>query len=178
MAGSDRRTVGQLWRNAIEAGYADPAYLTRHGDHWHEVGWSDAAERVDLLAHGLLARGIRKGDAFGIFAETALEWVLLDFALLADLASRSSASSHRYELPTLSDRERDVLEVLLEEGDLEAAAIRLGITPSTYRVHLHNAMHKLGVESRLAAITVALRAGLIRAPAPRVATDAKPPGHE
>ena len=81
MAGSDRRTVGQLWRNAIEAGYADPAYLTRHGDHWHEVGWSDAAERVDLLAHGLLARGIRKGDAFGIFAETALEWVLLDFAL-------------------------------------------------------------------------------------------------
>ena len=81
MAGSDRRTVGQLWRNAIEAGYADPAYLTRHGDHWHEVGWSDAAERVDLLAHGLLARGIRKGDAFGIFAETALEWVLLDSAL-------------------------------------------------------------------------------------------------
>ena len=81
MAGGTKRTVGQLWRDAIAADYADPAYLTRHDDHWHEVSWSEAAKRVELLANGLLARGIRKGDAFGIFAETALEWVLLDFAL-------------------------------------------------------------------------------------------------
>lgn len=81
MTHQGKRTVGQLWRNAIEAGYSDPAYLTRHDDHWHGVTWAEAAERVDLLAHGLLSRGARKGDAFGIFAHTTLEWVLLDFAL-------------------------------------------------------------------------------------------------
>ncbi len=41
-----------------------------------------AAERaVHELAHGLLARGIGKGDAFGIVSRTRLEWTLFDFAL-------------------------------------------------------------------------------------------------
>ena len=42
---------------------------------------AEAAEAVDELAHGLLALGIGKGDAFGILAYTRLEWSLLDFAL-------------------------------------------------------------------------------------------------
>ena len=36
---------------------------------------------VEELAHGLLALGIRKGDAFAILATTRLEWALFDFAL-------------------------------------------------------------------------------------------------
>ena len=45
------------------------------------MSWAEAAERVELLANGLLARGIRKGDAFAILARTTLEWALFDFAL-------------------------------------------------------------------------------------------------
>ncbi|MFN8223501.1 MAG: long-chain fatty acid--CoA ligase [Gaiellales bacterium] len=78
---SGKRTVGQLWLRATTAGYADPAYLSRQDGAWHGMTWAEAAERVDLLAHGLLARGIRKGDVIGIFAQTALEWTLFDFAL-------------------------------------------------------------------------------------------------
>ena len=33
------------------------------------------------LGHGLLALGVRKGDAFAILASTRLEWALFDFAL-------------------------------------------------------------------------------------------------
>src|SRR5262249_32629623 len=58
-----------------------PAYLVQHGDHWHEVGWTEADERVRALANGLLARGVGKGDAFAILARTTLEWSLFDFAL-------------------------------------------------------------------------------------------------
>jgi long-chain acyl-CoA synthetase len=76
-----KRTIGRLWQNAVAAGHADPAYLYRHDDHWHGVSWAEAAERVELIAHGLLARGVRKGDAFGILARTSVEWALFDYAL-------------------------------------------------------------------------------------------------
>ncbi len=78
---SDKRTIGRLWQDAVAAGHADPAYLYRHHDHWHGVTWAEAAERVDLIAHGLLSRGIQKGDAFGILARTSVEWALFDYAL-------------------------------------------------------------------------------------------------
>ncbi len=75
------RTIARLWRDAVAAGRSTPAYLEQHGDHWHEISWSDAAERVENMANGLLARGVGKGDAVGILARTTLEWALFDFAL-------------------------------------------------------------------------------------------------
>ncbi len=78
---SGNRTIARLWRDAVAAQRPGAAYLTQHGDHWHEVSWADAAERVERLANGLLARGVRKGDAFGLLARTTLEWSLFDFAL-------------------------------------------------------------------------------------------------
>jgi long-chain acyl-CoA synthetase len=77
----DLRTIPRLWHDAVSRGQDRPAYLVQHGDHWHEVSWADAAERVTALANGLLARGVRKGDAFGILARTTIEWSLFDFAL-------------------------------------------------------------------------------------------------
>jgi long-chain acyl-CoA synthetase len=74
------RTIPRLWRDAV-ARNSGPAYLVEGADGWQEVSWSEAAERVELIAYGLLARGVRKGDAFGILARNALEWALLDFAL-------------------------------------------------------------------------------------------------
>jgi long-chain acyl-CoA synthetase len=75
------RTIGQLWRTAATAGRTNPAYLVEGKDGWTEVSWDEAARTVDELANGLLALGIRKGDAVGILAQTSLEWALFDFAL-------------------------------------------------------------------------------------------------
>jgi long-chain acyl-CoA synthetase len=75
------RTIPKLWRDGIAKQRPGPAYLVQHGDHWHEVTWPEAAARVDDLANGLLALGIRKGETFAILARTTIEWALFDFAL-------------------------------------------------------------------------------------------------
>ena len=74
------RTIPRLWREAA-ARNSGTAYLVEEADGWREVSWDEAAGRVDLLANGLLARGVQKGDAFGLLARNTLEWALLDFAL-------------------------------------------------------------------------------------------------
>jgi long-chain acyl-CoA synthetase len=76
-----RRTIPALWRDAVARARESPAYLVEHGDHWHPVSWPEAARRVDELANGLLALGLRKGDTFAILGNTRLEWSLFDFAL-------------------------------------------------------------------------------------------------
>src|SRR5918996_6465651 len=75
------RTIPSLWRRAVSSGRTDPAYLIRTDDGWQQVSWEEAGRRVDELAHGFLALGLKKGDAFAILGNTRLEWALVDFAL-------------------------------------------------------------------------------------------------
>jgi long-chain acyl-CoA synthetase len=75
------RTIARLWQDAAIRDRAATAYLVEDADGWRAVSWAEAARAVDELAHGLLALGVRKGDAFAILASTRLEWVLFDFAL-------------------------------------------------------------------------------------------------
>jgi long-chain acyl-CoA synthetase len=101
---SGERTIPRLWRDAIAKQRPGPAYLVQEGESWREVSWAEAAERVELLANGLLAQGVRKGDAFAIFAPTTLEWALFDFALAhvgavgAAIYANSSARDAAYIL--------------------------------------------------------------------------------
>ena len=76
------QTIARLWHDALAAGRRHPAYLVDEGEGvWREVSWEEAGRRVDELANGLLALGIRKGDAVAIVGRTRIEWVLVDFAL-------------------------------------------------------------------------------------------------
>jgi long-chain acyl-CoA synthetase len=78
---TERRTIVALWRNAVLADREFPAYLLESDEGWGQISWQEADDRVREYANGLLARGIRKGDTFGILAQNSLEWALLDFAL-------------------------------------------------------------------------------------------------
>ena len=64
----------------------------------------------------------------------------------------------------LAPREVEVLQVLATGASTEDAAARLGITTHTVRTHVKNAISKLEVGSKLEAVLIALRAGLIRLP--------------
>jgi long-chain acyl-CoA synthetase len=75
------RTIPALWRGALEEQRSVPAYLVETSEGWREVSWDEAATAVEELANGLLALGVRKGDAFAVMARTSLEWALFDFAL-------------------------------------------------------------------------------------------------
>ena len=50
---------------------------------WRSVGWSEAGRRVEELAAGFLALGVRPGDRVAILGRTRLEWTLADFALIS-----------------------------------------------------------------------------------------------
>jgi long-chain acyl-CoA synthetase len=75
------RTIARLWQAAVAREPAATAYLVEENGGWRPVSWAEAGRAVEELAHGLLALGVRKGDAFGILASTRIEWVLFDFAL-------------------------------------------------------------------------------------------------
>ncbi len=99
-----RRTIANLWRGAVAPERPGPAYLIEGPDGWSEVRWAEAAAAVDELANGLLALGVRRGDAFAILASTRLEWALCDFALalvgatVAPIYASSSAHDVGYVL--------------------------------------------------------------------------------
>ena len=76
-----RRTLARLWNEAVGAGRPGAAYLVESEHGWSEVSWPEADERVRAYANGLLARGVRKGDAFALLARNSLDWALVDFAL-------------------------------------------------------------------------------------------------
>ena len=78
---AEKRTIERLWRDAAAAGRTTPAYLIQDGDEWKPLSWAEAAERVESYANGLLALGVRKGDAFAILGSSRVEWALFDFAL-------------------------------------------------------------------------------------------------
>jgi len=115
------RTIGQLWREAIGAGRTRPAYLVEHNDGWEEVSWDEAGVAVEELANGLLALGVRKGDVFGILAQTSLEWALFDYALArvgavgAAIYANSSPNDCRYVL-----EHSDAIGVLVEDEGQQA----------------------------------------------------------
>lgn len=58
--------------------------------------------------------------------------------------------------PRLSARENEILTLLGEGRGVAEIAEMLGITPQTVRVHLGNAMRKLGLKSREAAVLYAV----------------------
>lgn len=67
-------------------------------------------------------------------------------------------------LPSLTDRERQILQMLADNCTPAEVAERLFISPKTVRNHLTKVYDKLGVGSRSAAIVVGLQHGLIELP--------------
>jgi len=98
------RTIARLWLDSVAAAHPGPAYLYEVDGEWVEVSRAEAARAVEELANGLLAIGVRKGDAFGLLARTTLEWALFDFALAltgavgAPIYASSSSRDAQYVL--------------------------------------------------------------------------------
>ena len=81
---------------------------------------------------------------------------------LLNLVDRLNQSSQSWA--TLTDRERQVLELLAEGFTTQRIAADLVLSLHTVRNHVRNVLMKLGAHTRLEAVTIALREGLIAAP--------------
>jgi LuxR family transcriptional regulator, quorum-sensing system regulator BjaR1 len=61
----------------------------------------------------------------------------------------------------LTEREREVLELLAQGRQLEEIGLGLGIGSETVRTHIRNASERLGASNRTHAVAIAIRHHLI-----------------
>lgn len=130
----DKRTAPDLWRFGLAQERRSPAYLAETESGWEPISWQAAGERVEALAHGLLAHGIGHGDAVAVLARTRLEWILLDWAIMSaggivvGLYPTSSAKECAYILghseTVLAFAEDAEQEAKLASARAEAPALR------------------------------------------------------
>jgi DNA-binding CsgD family transcriptional regulator len=72
-----------------------------------------------------------------------------------------TSNGAKRELNELTPREHDVLRALTRGARTSEIAVELGISERTVKAHLANIYLKLGVESRTAAVAVAIQRGVV-----------------
>ena len=85
---------------------------------------------------------------------------------VAPAAPRSPEPTQSRQLRFMTPREREVLTRLVQGQSTVTIAREMGVAYSTARTHIQNVLTKLGVHSKLTAVTYAVRNGLV-APMPR-----------
>ena len=82
--------------------------------------------------------------------------------LITSLATRRREQVERQDLmERLTAREREILHLIAEGADNKTIADRLIVSPHTVRTHVQNLLAKLGAHSKLEALTIAARRGLV-----------------
>ncbi len=57
-------------------------FAKQAGEQWSDVSTGQFHDEVKAIAKGLIAIGVKPGDAIGILSRTRYEWTVLDFALM------------------------------------------------------------------------------------------------
>ena len=85
-----------------------PFLSAKHDGNWQAISWAQAAERVCLLAEGLLGLGLEPGDRVMLVSENRPEWCIADLAIMA---------AGLITVPTYTtNTERDHLHILENSG--------------------------------------------------------------
>ena len=106
------------------------------------------ASRTDLLA---AVKAVYEGGGY-LHASVTRDFL----GKMGPLASQAAASDR------LTDRERDVLELLAAGNSTKAIANALVLGEETVKTHLAHIYQKLGVNDRVQAVALAIRRGLVR----------------
>jgi two-component system, NarL family, nitrate/nitrite response regulator NarL len=122
--------------HAIESGAA--GYVTGHG------GLAGVVEAIHSVARG----------------ESVVPPAMLGTLLRRLIERQREAARAAERLMALTPREREVLSLLTEGRDAAGIAAVLFISPETARTHVQRVLRKLGVHSRLEAISLVATTGL------------------
>ncbi len=123
---------------------ADPGralYAQRSGGQWRDVSAAEFLQQVTGVARGLMALGVRPGDAVAVMSKTRYEWTLADvaiwFAGAVTVPVYETSSAHQVAW-ILEDARPAV--VFVEDGGkagiVRDAAARSGRTDTTTVVYL------------------------------------------
>ena len=117
---------------------------------------------LEAGAIGYLLKDISADDlAWAIRAAHAGRATLSPEAAQALVESASQPPSPGLDL---TEREREVLSLMIEGLNNTQIAGRLTVSPSTIKSHVSNILSKLGVTSRTEAVSLALRNGIVPPP--------------
>ena len=117
-------------------------------------------------ASGVLSKTCRVAEIIAAIRRLCAGDVLLspreavELFRLAGQQQEAERTAHRL-LAQLTPRERQLVQLLAEGLDDAAMAERLNISPKTVRNHMVHVLDKLGVHSRLQALVLAARYGLV-----------------
>jgi DNA-binding NarL/FixJ family response regulator len=124
------------------------------------------AAAVAAGASGILSKAVGSAEIISAIRRLSAGDSLLspreaiDLFRLADQRREAELTAHRL-VEQLTSRERDLLQLLAEGLDDAAIAERLFISPKTVRNQMVGLLAKLGVESRLQALVLAARHGIV-----------------
>jgi DNA-binding NarL/FixJ family response regulator len=115
------------------------------------------SEALDVGARGFVLKEAPLSDLVRavqtvIAGEAYVDPVLAGFLVSGEVAA---------QLPTLTQREREVLRLLADGHANEEIGNQLHISPETVRTHVRKAMAKLDAETRTQAVATALRQHII-----------------
>ncbi len=129
--------------------YADEEYVLRAlhaGARGYLLKRSAAAELLQAI------RSVQRGD---FFLSSAISHVVVERFLLG--------SAQGVEQEQLSERERQIVQLVAEGRTNRQIASALGITPKTVDTHRTRLMGKLGIHDTPALVRYAIRKGIVRA---------------
>ena len=130
-------------------------------------------DAVEAGACGFLKKSEGTKELVGVVKAAAAGDFLIDRSELARLLpevakDRASRREANLLLDQLTDREREILQLLAEGLRNEEIAAQLFISAQTVQTHIRNVLSKLGVHSKLEAVIFAAKNGAVTVgPLPR-----------
>jgi DNA-binding NarL/FixJ family response regulator len=123
-------------------------------------------EAVEAGASGFLRKTEGVDEVLNAVKAAAAGEILIDRLELARLLPQVAREREVQRdadllLSQLTEREREILQLLGEGQRNEDIAVRLFISPQTVQTHVRNILTKLGVHSKLEAVVFALRHGAV-----------------
>jgi DNA-binding NarL/FixJ family response regulator len=117
---------------------------------------------MDAGASGFVGKDAPTSTVIGAARQAVVAPLTFTCMGLAEAMVRRMSSG----APRLSDRERQVLELLAEGLGVTAIAARLYLSESTAKSHIGRIYEKLGAANRAQALVTAMRIGLISSASP------------
>jgi DNA-binding NarL/FixJ family response regulator len=128
----------------------------------------DILEALSAGACSYLVKDTRTDELAGCIRQAAGGQAVLSREVAQTLTSRAlehaldngTAEQARATLPTLTDRETEVIRLLVDGADNATIGRELSISPHTVKQYMANIFEKLEVSGRVQAAVYAVRAGL------------------
>ena len=127
------------------------------------TGSSDVELLISGLDSGASGYALKEGtpnELTGALETVADGGTYVDPRLRPALLSRQATQ----RMPSLSKREREIMDLLSQGLTGEDVAERLVLSSETVKTHIRNAMSKLEANTRVHAVAIALREGYISGP--------------